>query len=95
MLFSSHPKIGEALNMTIELPPEQSKELKQLVQSGAFGSPLEAISQALRLLQALEAGAAQVRSGKVRPFDAAAVSRIKARGRKLLAAGQKKKTAAR
>ena len=78
--------------MTIELPPAQSKELKQLVRSGGFGSPLDAISQALRLLQALEAGTAQVRSRKVRPFDDAAVNRIKARGRKLLAAEQKKKT---
>ena len=79
--------------MTIELPPEQSKELKQLVQSGAFGSPLEAISEALRLLHALEAGAAQVRSGTVKLFDAAAVNRIKAQGQKLLALAQKKKIA--
>ena len=77
--------------MTIELPPEQSRNLKQLIASGAFGSPIEAISQALDLLQALEAGAAQIRRGSVSPFDAAAVNRIKARGRKLLAAEQRSK----
>ena len=74
--------------MTIELPSKESKRLKQLLSSGAFGSPVKAVAQALRLLHALEAGAAQVR-GQVRPFDAAAVRRIKARGRKLLAAEQR------
>jgi Arc/MetJ-type ribon-helix-helix transcriptional regulator len=81
--------------MTIELPPEQSKSVKQLVASGAFGSPIEAVVQALRLLQAVEAGAAQVRGGNVRPFDASAVRRIKARGRKLLAADRRKRSASR
>ena len=82
--------------MTIELPSKESKDLNQLVASGAFASPAEAVAQALRLLQALEAGAAQVRGGNVRPFDAAAVRRIKGRGRKLLAAEQRsKKTASR
>jgi Arc/MetJ-type ribon-helix-helix transcriptional regulator len=80
--------------MTIELPPAQSKNVKQLVASGAFASPVEAVVQALRLLQAVEAGAAQVRGGNVRPFDAAAVRRIKARGRKLLAAEQRNRKSA-
>src|SRR5689334_5170138 len=86
-----HGVIGENGGMTIELPPKQSKNLKHLVDSVAFGSPLEVISEGLRLLEALEAGSAQVHARKVTPFDAAAVGRIKNKGRKLLAAEQKTK----
>jgi len=87
--------------MTIELPPHQARTLSHLLKSGDYSSPEEILGEGLRLLKAratdraetlaevrrevLE-GVRQVRARRVRPFDAAAVARIKARGRKLLAA---------
>ena len=71
--------------MTVELPPAPSRALSQLMKSGAYASPVEAVAEGLRLLQQLLAGTDQIRAGKVTPFDAAA-ARIKARGRKLLGA---------
>ena len=72
--------------MTVELPPGSSRTLSQLLKSGVYSSAAEAVAEGLRLLQQLLAGVEQVRAGKVTPFDEAAVVRIKARGRKLLAA---------
>ena len=72
--------------MTVELAEAPSRALSQLLKSGAYSSPGEAVADALRVLQQLLIGVEEVRAGKVRPFDHAAVVRIKARGRKLLAA---------
>ena len=77
--------------MTVELPPAPSRTLSQLVKAGAYSSPSAAVSEGLRLLQELLAGVNQVRARKVSPFDEAASARIKARGRKLLAAEQRAK----
>ena len=77
--------------MIVELPPAPSRTLSQLIKSGAYSSPSEAVTEGLRLLQQLLAGVNQVRAGKVSPFDEAAATRIKARGRKLLAAEQRAK----
>ena len=80
--------------MTVELPPVPSRALNQLLKSGVYSSPVEAVAEGLRLLQQLLDGADQIRAGKVTPFDEAAASRIKAQGRKLLAAEQRAKRAA-
>ena len=80
--------------MTVELPAAPSRALSQLMKSGAYASPVQAVAEGLRLLQQLLAGADQVRAGKVAPFDEAAAARIKARGRKLLAAEQRAKRSA-
>ena len=77
--------------MTVELPPAPSRALSQLLKSGAYSSPAEAVAEGLRLLQQLLAGTDQIRAGKVVPFDEAAAARIKAQGRKLLAAEQRAK----
>jgi Arc/MetJ-type ribon-helix-helix transcriptional regulator len=77
--------------MTVELPPAPSRTLSQLLKSGAYSSPAEAVAEGLHLLQQLVAGVNQVRAGKVAPFDESAAARIKARGRKLLAAEQRAK----
>jgi len=77
--------------MTIELPPPTSRTLSQILKSGAYSSPAEAVTEGLRLLQQLMAGIRQVRAGKVAPFDEAAAARIKARGRKLLSAERRAK----
>lgn len=79
--------------MTIELPPAPSRALNQLIKSGAYSSPAAAVTEGLRLLQQLLAGVHEVSAGKVAPFDEAATVRIKARGRKLLAAEQRPKRA--
>jgi len=79
--------------MTVELPPAPSRTLSQIIKSGAYSSPSEAVTEGLRLLQQLLAGVKQVRAGKVSPFDEATATRIKARGRKLLAAEQRAKRA--
>ena len=73
-----------SFEMTIELPPISTKTLKQLIKSGGYSSATEVIAEALRILQSLSAGTNQVRIGKLSPFDAAAATRIKQRGRKLL-----------
>lgn len=77
--------------MTIELPAASSRALNQLVKSGAYGSPAEAVADALRLLQELLAGMNQVTTGKLSRFDDAALERIKTQGRKLLAAEKRGK----
>ena len=77
--------------MIVELPPAPSRALSQLMKSGAYASPVEAVTEGLRLLQQLLAGTDQVRAGKVVPFDESTAARIKARGRKLVAAEQRAK----
>ena len=79
--------------MTVELPPAPSRALSQLMKSGAYASPVEAVAEGLRLLQQLLAGTDQIRTGKVVPFDEAAAARIKSQGRKLLAAERRAKRA--
>ena len=89
--------------MTIELPPSQTRTLNQLLKSGGFSSPTQVLAEGLRLLQARQldretvrarlrqeilAGIKQVRAGRVRPFDDALVTDIKARGRERLANGK-------
>jgi len=77
--------------MTVELPPASSRALNQLLKSGVYSSPAEAVAEGLRLLQQLLDGAAQIRAGKVVRFDESAAARIKAQGRKLMAAEQRAK----
>ena len=71
--------------MTIELPALPSKALNRLVKSGAYSSPTEAVAEALRVLQDLSDGAQQISLRKLSPFDAETATRIKERGRKILA----------
>ena len=89
-LFRSHAclsaTVGHPAAMTVELPPAPSRALSQLLKAGVYSSPAQAVAEGLRLLQQLLVGVNQVRDGKVAPFDEAAAARIKARGRKLLAA---------
>ena len=77
--------------MTIELPPTTRRTLSQILKSGVYSSPAEAVTEGLRLLQELMAGISQVKARQVSPFDEAAASRIKARGRKLLSAERRAK----
>jgi Arc/MetJ-type ribon-helix-helix transcriptional regulator len=77
--------------MTVELPPVPSRALSQLLKTGAYSSPAEAVAEGLRLLQQLIAGVNQVRARKLSPFDGAAAARIKVQGRKLLAAERRAK----
>ena len=77
--------------MTIELPPTTRRTLSQILKSGVYSSPAEAVTEGLRLLQELLAGISQVKARQVSPFDEAAASRIKARGRKLLSAERRAK----
>jgi len=79
--------------MTVELPPAPSRALNQLLRSGAYSSAAEAVAEGLRILQELLDGADQIRAGKVVPFDESSVARIKAQGRKLLAAERRSKRA--
>ncbi len=79
--------------MTVELPPAPSRALSQLMKSGAYASPVEAVAEGLRLLQQLLAGADQIRAGKVVRFDESTAARIKSQGRKLLAAERRAKRA--
>jgi len=65
--------------------------LSQILKSGVYSSPAEAVTEGLRLLQELMAGISQVKARQVSPFDEAAASRIKARGRKLLSAERRAK----
>jgi len=80
--------------MTVELPPAPSRALNQLLKYGAYSSPAQAVAEGLRLLQQLIDGTDQIRAGKVTPFDESAAARIKAQGRKLLAAEQRAKRSA-
>ena len=90
--------------MTIELPPNQARTLSHLLKSGDYSSPEQVLAAGLRLLKARETdralvraeirrevleGVKQVRAGRMTPFNAAAVARIKARGRKLLAGAKR------
>ena len=77
--------------MTVELPPAPSRALNQLLKSGVYSSPAQAVAEGLRLLQQLIEGADQIRAGKVALFDESAAARIKAQGRKLLAAERRAK----
>jgi len=77
--------------MTVELPPAPSRALNQLLKSGVYSSPAQAVAEGLRLLQQLLDGAEQIRAGKVTSFDETAAARIKAAGRRLLAAEQRAK----
>jgi len=77
--------------MTIELPPPTNRTLSQILKSGVYSSPAEAVTQGLRLLHELLAGISQVKAQRVSPFDEAAAARIKLRGRKLLAAKRRAK----
>ena len=81
--------------MTVELPPAPSRALNQLLKSGVYASPAEAVAEGLRLLQQLIDGAEQIRAGRVTPFDETAAARIKAQGRRLLAAELRAKRSAR
>jgi Arc/MetJ-type ribon-helix-helix transcriptional regulator len=77
--------------MTIELPPPTSRTLSRILKSGVYSSPAEAVTDGLRLLQELMAGISQVKARRVSPFDEAAATRVKARGRKLLSAERRAK----
>ena len=77
--------------MTIELPPPTRRTLSQILKSGVYSSPAEAVTEGLRLLQQLMAGVRQVKARRVLPFDEAAAVRIKARGRKLLSSERRTK----
>lgn len=80
--------------MTVELPPVPTRALNQLLKSGVYASPAEAVAEGLRLLQQLLDGTEQIRAGRVTPFDETAAARIKAQGRKLLAAERRAKRSA-
>ena len=86
--------------MNISLTPQLEKLVLDRVKSGRYTSASEVIREALRLLEAhdrafdeglvqlraeIDAGLQQIDEGKESPFDAAAVERIKRRGRERLA----------
>lgn len=79
--------------MIVELPPAPSRALNQLLKSGVYSSPAQAVAEGLRLLRQLIDGTDQIRAGKVTSFDESAANRIKAQGRKLLAAERRTKRA--
>jgi antitoxin ParD1/3/4 len=89
--------MAEIERLTITLPPEMAAVVKQAVETGDYASSSEVVRAALRdwklkralqieELTALKAdiatGLADVAAGRVKDFD---VSKIVARGRKLLA----------
>lgn len=82
--------------MNISLSPKLEEMVNRKVASGLYTSASEVIREALRLLnehdrireaqiqemrEKVQAGVAQIREGKVKPFDAA---EIKAKGRERL-----------
>jgi putative addiction module CopG family antidote len=90
--------------VTIQLSPAQHKTLSRLLKTGAFTSPEEAVAEGLRLLgerqsaaerelrqlrKDINEGVEQARAGRSAPFDAAAIGRVRAQGRRLLAAERK------
>lgn len=87
--------------MNVSLPPEMDNWVAAQVKSGAYKSSSEVVREGLRTLQRLEEqrlamaadlrqelmiGIKQLDAGKFRPFDAAAVSEIKQKGRERLGA---------
>jgi len=81
--------------MTVELPSAPTRALNELLKSGAYSSPAEAVAEGLRVLQQMLAGVKQVHERKLKPFDEATASRIKARGRKMLASERRAKRSGR
>lgn len=87
--------------MNISLTKEFEHYVHQKVESGLYHSASEVIRDGLRLLkerddlhqarltelrQEIAVGAEQAERGQVRPFDEQTTARVKARGRKRLAA---------
>jgi len=85
--------------MNVSLTPELEQLVNERVASGRYGSASEVVREALRLLddqdqirqrrlkdlqEKVAIGLSQLRRGRRRPFDRAAVERIKATGRERL-----------
>jgi antitoxin ParD1/3/4 len=90
--------------MNISLTPQLEQFVQERLKSGRYASASEVMRAALRLLESydralesglhslkadVEAGLRQLDEGKARPFDDAALERIKKAGREALAASQK------
>ncbi len=90
--------------MNVSLTPKQKKFIEKQVKSGDYQTASEVVRDALRLLEKrdrqferlrrdIQDGIDQLDRGEGIPFDEAAVRRIKAEGRRRLAASPRKRRA--
>jgi len=94
--------------MNISLTPQLEELVQKKVKSGLYTSASEVVREALRLLEEYDrlretridelrakvlAGVEQLDRGEGRPFDEAALKRIRAKGQRRLQSARKKKSA--